>query len=72
MKRLQELCEAGGRYLAAGVTMSTAAWCCWGPHGLYGFIPPRLTGRSPTIRAASPGLEEYSLAAGKDLRDPVL
>ncbi len=70
MKRLQELCEAGGRYLAAGDNYEHSRLVLLGaPMDYTVSFRPGSRGGPQAIRAASPGLEEYSLAAGKDLRD---
>ncbi|HZK25720.1 MAG TPA: agmatinase [Oscillospiraceae bacterium] len=70
MKSLQAWCEQGGRYLASSDNYQDSRLVLVGaPMDFTVSFRPGSRGGPQAIRAASPGLEEYSLAAGKDLRD---
>ncbi|NLZ92782.1 MAG: agmatinase [Firmicutes bacterium] len=70
MSRIHELCESSGSFLAAGSDYEASRLVLLGAPMDFtvSFRPGARTGPQ-AIRSASPGLEEYSLAAGKDLRE---
>src|SRR5690606_35820269 len=70
MKSLKDMCEYGGLYLAAGDNYEASRLVIVGaPMDYTVSFRPGSRGGPQAIRAASPGLEEYSLSAGKDLRE---
>lgn len=70
MSLVQKLCEPGGLFMAAGTDYENSRLVLVGAPMDFtvSFRPGSRTGPQ-AIRTASPGLEEYSLTAGKDLRD---
>lgn len=64
------LCECGGSFMAASSDYHAAKLVIVGaPMDFTVSFRPGSRGGPQAIRLASPGLEEYSLYAGKDLRD---
>jgi agmatinase len=70
MTRFLENCECGGSFMAAGTDYEKSDLVLLGaPMDFTVSFRPGSRSGPQAIRNASPGLEEYSLYAGKDLRD---
>jgi agmatinase len=70
MIKLLELCERGGAFMAAGADYGTSSLVIIGaPMDYTGSFRPGSRGGPQAIRLSSPGLEEYSLYSGGDLRN---
>jgi agmatinase len=70
MSRFLEQCESGGTFMAAGSDYDQSRLVILGaPMDFTVSFRPGSRSGPQAIRAASPGLEEYSLYSGKDLRD---
>jgi len=70
MSQILEKAECGSLYLAAGTDYQASRAVILGaPMDYTASLRPGSRGGPQAIRAASPGLEEYSVYSGKDLRD---
>ena len=70
MTHLLELCECGGRFMAAGSDYEASRLVLLGaPMDFTVSFRPGSRSGPDAIRSASPGLEEYSMYSQKDLRD---